>query len=271
MRREAVELWIYHIILLPYLLWNALLQQAFISLPLRANPDLALGGLPLASKLDRHGSNTRFIPTKRLDDPEHTTITEAHETVVTKPVYSGHSRAVTVHDTTDIDHNANEPFLIQPYVHGREFAINLAYHDSLDIYAVTEIRNKTRIWNGDATYVTHDIDTEPFRDACRTIADEIGLSFGRFDVRADSLQALERGEFSIMEVNGAFHVDLTIYAETTVQNKLRRLYHHWRRFFTITATSDIATDHPVRLLTAAVAFTINPLWGIRLWYEPQDR
>ena len=67
---------------------------------------------------------------------------------------------------------------------------------------------------------------ETFRELCTQIE---GVRYGRFDLKMDSLEALQRGEFQIMELNGILGEPAHIYdPEFGMWRAYRDLYRHWR-------------------------------------------
>ncbi|MCA6074414.1 ATP-grasp domain-containing protein [Fulvivirga sedimenti] len=68
-----------------------------------------------------------------------------------------------------------------------------------------------------------------------SLSDEIpGFNFGRFDLRTRSFAHLERGEFKIMELNGAGSEPAHIYdPAVTVTDAYRSLFWHWKTLYRI--------------------------------------
>lgn len=63
-----------------------------------------------------------------------------------------------------------------------------------------------------------------------------GFYFGRFDVRAASAAALQKGEFQILELNGVGGEPAHIYDPAIgIVETYRTLFHHWRTAFAIGA------------------------------------
>lgn len=74
--------------------------------------------------------------------------------------------------------------------------------------------------------------TPELRTACEQAADQIGLRFGRFDVKARSREALRKGKFYVLEANGSPSMDLTLYDDRySLSVKIERLRAHWDEFF----------------------------------------
>lgn len=80
----------------------------------------------------------------------------------------------------------------------------------------------------------HLIDGE-LRSSVNALASQIeGFYFGRFDVRAKSIQALKKGDFLIMELNGAGAEPAHIYHPGhPLREGYRVLFHHWKMLFRI--------------------------------------
>jgi len=61
-----------------------------------------------------------------------------------------------------------------------------------------------------------------------------GLNFVRIDLKSDDLERLKKGEFVILEINGAKSESLHLYDETyNKEDRLRALKLHWKIFFEI--------------------------------------
>jgi hypothetical protein len=76
-------------------------------------------------------------------------------------------------------------------------------------------------------------------DQLRVVFDELswkikGFHYGRFDLRCASIAALNRGEFKIMELNGAASEPAHIYSPGfSIIEGYRSLFHHWKVLFNI--------------------------------------
>ena len=68
-----------------------------------------------------------------------------------------------------------------------------------------------------------------FDPICRQIA---GVQYARFDLKCASVEALQRGEFKVMELNGILGEPAHIYDPTHgMFRAYRDLWHHWRLLF----------------------------------------
>lgn len=78
------------------------------------------------------------------------------------------------------------------------------------------------------------IDTEleqVFRQICLQMQ---GVLYGRFDIKCRSVEALRRGEFLVMELNGILGEPAHVYdPEFGVWNAYRDFYRHWRIIFNL--------------------------------------
>lgn len=314
-----------HLVLTPWLAGTCLRRRrSLVQLLLDANPDLALGGLPLASKLSRYGTNTPFLPSLIIDEETSQTSLSSFLSnhtfpCILKPIFGNRSRGVQkVHSLADISSHAGEqPMMLQPFVAApNEYGINLARVGSdVKIYGLTEI-NLPAVWgNGQSTLVDlaetkygPDIPYElpdpqsipsenqyvplqvarkhgkgsSYRDitgrvtsklqaVCSEAAHQIGLHFGRFDVKADSLDALQQGDFYIMETNGSFSLDLTIHDNRhSLATKTRRLRAHWKRFFQQATSHQSSECSNIRLLYHLLWFMVSPKRAISFWDEVDD-
>jgi hypothetical protein len=257
-------------------------------LPLRpfldANPNLDLGGLPIASKLSRYGTDPPYLPCLVVDENTDGAALDAFADthafpLVLKPVFGAHSRGVQkLHGPGDLASVAvDEPMILQPFVDApKEYGINvIRVGGRVKIYGLTEVTLRA-VWGDgcrslnelvaqkygtDAAPVDEggrvpddgehvplqdavdpgggssfrdvtDAGTPALRKACQEAADQIGLRFGRFDVKAESLAALQAGEFWILEVNGSPSLDLTLYDDQhPLSVKIERLRAHWEQLF----------------------------------------
>ena len=65
-----------------------------------------------------------------------------------------------------------------------------------------------------------------------------GFYFGRFDVRAASAEALQQGEFQVLELNGVGAEPAHIYdPKVSLWDAYRALFRHWRKAFAIGAAN----------------------------------
>ena len=68
-----------------------------------------------------------------------------------------------------------------------------------------------------------------FEPVCRQIP---GVQYARFDLKSSSIEALQRGEFKVMELNGVLGEPAHIYDPTHgMFRAYRDLYQHWRLLF----------------------------------------
>jgi hypothetical protein len=81
------------------------------------------------------------------------------------------------------------------------------------------------------------METAALRSAVDTVARGFsGFYFGRFDVRSESVEQLQRGQFEVLELNGVSAEPTHIYdPSVTLQNAYRALFHQWRIAFEIGA------------------------------------
>lgn len=106
--------------------------------------------------------------------------------------------------------------------------------------------------------VTEEV-TPALRAACQDAADQIGLRFGRFDVKAQSLAALQEGQFWILEANGSPSLDLTLYDEQhPLAVKIERLRAHWEQFFQQARACQSCDPNSWQLLTTLCWFACAP-------------
>lgn len=70
--------------------------------------------------------------------------------------------------------------------------------------------------------------TEQMNENFRSMVEQVeGLDYGRFDIKAESIEALERGEFKVFELNGISSEPGHIYGHKHVLLAYRDLYRHW--------------------------------------------
>jgi hypothetical protein len=75
-----------------------------------------------------------------------------------------------------------------------------------------------------------------------------GFFFGRFDIRASSVEALRRGEFAVIELNGVLSEPTQIYdPSTNFALACRTLFRHWCVAFEIGAENRAMGAVPTRL------------------------
>ena len=87
-----------------------------------------------------------------------------------------------------------------------------------------------------------------------------GFFLGRFDVRAESVDALRRGEFAIIELNGVLSEPTQIYDPTTsLAQACATLIRQWRFAFEIGAENHARGTVPTRL-RELVALTAAKIW-----------
>ena len=309
---QKVHLILCHLYLLP---WFA--RQCFChELPLRpfldANPELELGGLPVASKLSRYGTEPPYLPSLRVDETtDRATLdafAEEHGTpLVLKPLFGSRSRGVRKVTSMDVvaDAAADETMILQPYVEApQEYGINVVrVGDRIKIYGLTEITLRSVWGDGEHTLaalardkygadvldgleradwtppagcrvplqtaadvgggssfrdITDDV-TPALRAACQDAADQIGLRFGRLDVKAESLEALQSGSFYVLEVNGSPSLDLTLYdGRHPLSVKIERLRAHWEQFFQQAKPCCSPDPNTWGLLSSLLWFAVAP-------------
>lgn len=309
---QKLHLILSHLYLLPWLV-----RRSFgCELPLRpfldANPDLKLGGLPIASKLSRYGTDAPYLPTLVVDATTKRSelgafVADHSFPLVLKPLFGAHSRDVRRVFTFEeiISVRTDEPMILQPYVDTpKEYGINVVRVGArVKIYGLTEVTLRA-VW-GDGRQSVRELaaerygpevadqldegDTVPpkghhvplqiasgleggssFRDvtdevtpelraACQGAANQIGLRFGRFDVKAESLQSLREGDFYVLEVNGSPSLDLTLYDENhSLSVKIERLRAHWEQFFQQARAYQSSEQNSWRLLTTLLWFSLSP-------------
>ena len=114
--------------------------------------------------------------------------------------------------------------------------------------------------------------TPALREACQEAADQIDLRFGRFDVKAQSLEALKDGDFHVMEVNGSPSLDLTLYdADYSLCVKIERLRAHWNQFFQQAQPCRSCDRNSWGLLSHLLWYVLSPKeCAISSWNEVDD-
>lgn len=309
---QKLYLFLAHLYLLPWFV-----RRCFdCELPLRpfldANPALDLGGLPIAPKLSRYGTEPPYLPSLRIGkDPDQRAIEEFVEEhafpFVLKPLFGAHSRGVRKITSLDqiLEALGREPMVLQPYVDApKEYGINvMRVGKRLRICGLTEVPIRavwgdgqqslrtlaemkygsavaSQIDNGDWTppdgkhvplQVAADPTTGPvccdrteavtpaLRKACQRAADQIGLRFGRFDVKVRSLSTLQDGEFYVLEANGSPSLDLTLYDDRySLAEKIERLRAHWDEFFHQARARTSTDENSWWLLATLLWFVVSP-------------
>lgn len=309
---QKLQLILGHLYLLPWFARRCLDCELPLRPFLDANPQLKLGGLPIASKLSRYGTEPPYLPSLIIgqdpDLPEIDAFVAEHSSpFVVKPLFGSRSRGVQrVYSQEDIvSATGAEPMVLQPFVRlPKEYGINVMRVGSrLKIYGLTEVAVQT-VW-GDGERCVHALVEEKYgpdvasrveegerippnghrvslqvaaqpggacacRDvtekvtpalqaACEEAANQIDLRFGRFDVKAQSLDALLAGDFSVLEANGSPSLDLTLYDERhSLSVKIERLRAHWEEFFHQARPTRSTEENSWQLLTTLLWFAIAP-------------
>jgi hypothetical protein len=152
-----------HLYLFPWFVRQLLCCELPLRPFLDANPDLELGGLPIAPKHTRHGSAPPYVPSLIVDDAteqsEIASFADDHSfPLVLKPLFGSQSRGIRkVAGWEKLRGlSVNEPMMLQPYVDApREYGINIVrIGERVKIYGLTEITFRA-VW-GDGT---HSLDT----------------------------------------------------------------------------------------------------------------
>ncbi len=301
-----------HLYLLPWFARRSLECELPLRPFLDANPELQLGGLPIASKLSRYGTDPPYLPSLTINrDTGRSAIQDFVDEhtfpLILKPLFGSQSRGVRKVDSVDeiVEEIGAEPFLLQPYVNApKEYGINVTRVGTrLKIYGLTEVPLQG-VWGdgerclralvenaygtevaaqiedgdnipsdgqrvplevaaqpgagGSSRDVTDEV-TPTLRAACEHAADQIGLRFGRFDVKAHSLEALQNGEFYVLEANGSPSLDLTLYDDRyPLSVKIERLRAHWDEFFHQAQACQSSDENSWRLLGTLLWFAIAP-------------
>lgn len=301
-----------YLYLLPWFARRCLRHELPLRPFLDANPDLRLGGLPIASKLSRYGSEPPYLPSLTVDaDTDRATLdafaSDHGFPLVVKPLFGAHSRDIHRVCTVDAvqEAAAREPMIVQPYVEAPlEYGINIGrVGERVKIYGLTEVTLPSVWGDGERSLATlatekYDVDmaaaldhgdwvppagrhvplqvaadvetgsyfrditneiTPALRAACQDAADQIGLQFGRFDVKADSLEALQTGDFHVLEVNGSPSMDLTLYDERHgLSVMIERLRAHWNQLFHQAQTGRSPDPNTWHLLSVLLWFVFSP-------------
>ena len=267
MHRGQLRVWCITALYAPWLVYHWVRRGGFINASQRTNPELPLGGLPIAAKLTRHGTKPPYAPTARLDnEEERTSFLEEHDPpYVIKPLFGARSR--NIHRVHDVDPDAyDEPMIIQPYIDGEEYTINIDRHDSHVCYAITKLNQDSDNWHEhtDHTDCSHAV-TDDLEQQCEEAAKDIGLRFGRFDVKTPSLEALQDGRFSIIEANGALSLDLTLYTDQSFTDHVKTFTSRWKRYFRAADESDATVTRHIAALFYVVLFPLMPRTASRRW------
>jgi hypothetical protein len=263
-----------HIKELPFFVQKWFQRREFIAAAVKANPEIPLGGLPVAAKDTRCGSGSHFLPTQRLQESDNLqSFIENYAPVVVKPLYGSQSRNISIEDEELSPSKFTEPMLVQPYHPGKEFAICVAnYGEKINAYSVVEIFADGDIWDGEGSYVnrTSACQTNGLKSACQSVCNEVGLQFGRLDVKANSLAALQRGDFYVMEVNGSTAVDMRLYTDAPQRQKREWLTNHWQRMLTAADSHQKEPVVPWGLLGGCLLFSLAPRSTIHFWGQLED-
>lgn len=310
--KQKVHLLLAHLYLLPWFLRRSFDCDLPLQPFLDANPDLELGGLPIAPKLSRYGTEPPYLPSLPIGtEPDKAAIEKfAREhsfPLVLKPLFGAHSRGVQ--KVTGLNEIltavGTEPMVLQPYVDApKEYGINvMRVGDRLRIYGLTEVPIRAVWGDGERTLralacekygseIASKIDnggwtppdgqhvplrvaacpaagpscqdrtdavTPALRRACEQAADQIGLRFGRFDVKAHSLDALQDGDFYVLEANGSPSLDLTLCDDRySLAEKIDRLQAHWDEFFHQAQARTSPDENSWRLLATLLWFAVAP-------------
>lgn len=313
---QQVHLLLSHLYLLPWFARRSLECELPLRPFLDANPDLQLGGLPIASKRSRHGTEPPYLPSLTICRDTNRSAVRAFVDehafpLLLKPLFGSQSRGVQKVRSVDeiVEATGAEPFFLQPYVEAsKEYGINvMRVGERLKIYGLTEVPVQA-VWgdgerclrtlaadaygpevaaqleNGEhippggqrvplqvaaqpgagepSRDVTDEV-TPALREACERAADQVGLRFGRFDVKAHSLEALQNGEFYILEANGSPSLDLTLYDDRhPLSVKIERLRAHWDEFFHQARACESSDKNSWRLLGTLLWFAIAPNWCV---------
>ncbi|MFB6271590.1 MAG: RimK family alpha-L-glutamate ligase [Salinibacter sp.] len=311
-RLQKIYLVLSYLYLLPWFARHCVRCELPLRPFLDVNPELPLGGLPIASKLSRYGSDPPYLPSLTVDaTTPRSSIADFAAThsfpLVVKPLFGAHSRDIRKVSALDdiVEAASDEAMIVQPYVDApKEYGINIGrVGPRVKIYGLTEVTLRSVWGNGKQCLSAlaaqkygpeaaeglehgdwvppegrrvplqvaadagrgssfHDVTdqvTPTLRAACQSAADEIGLRFGRFDVRADSLEALQDGNFFILEVNGSPSMDLTLYDEQYGLNgTIERLRAHWSQFFHQAQPRQSPAPNTWRLLSTLLWFVLAP-------------
>jgi hypothetical protein len=309
---QKLHLILGHLYLVPWFARRFLDSELPLRPFLDANPQLELGGLPIASKGSRYGTDPPYLPSLTIDrgtdPPVIETFMEDHASAfVLKPLFGSRGRGIRKVSALDeiVPAVQEEPMVLQPYVDApKEYGVNVMRIGSrLKIYGLTEVPVRavwgdgerglqalaeetygpeiaSQVENGD--WVPSDGQHVPIQVAaqpgtgrtCRDVtdrvtptlrasleeaADQIGLRFGRFDVKAQSLEALQEGEFYVLEANGSPSLDLTLYDDRySLSVKIERLRAHWNEFFRQARACRSTEENTWGLLGTLLWFAVSP-------------
>lgn len=221
-----------------------------------ANPDFEFGGLPFASKLKMQMGFDAFLPYAALPCSE--TVEQRKKTlesfinqhgapVIIKPD-TGHRglgivKCDSIADACVHIQNQNWDLMVQKYSAAPlEFGIFYYRHPAETHGSVISLTKKV-IPEGSGLITASHCRGAEFFDYCDKITPELeqkvqsicenkAFYFGRFDVKADSDEALLRGEFDIIEVNGATSEFIHIYDDKhTWKFGFSELFRQWRLLF----------------------------------------
>ena len=72
-----------------------------------------------------------------------------------------------------------------------------------------------------------------------------GINFGRLDVKAHSMTALKKGDFRILEINGAKSEPLHIYdPQMSLIDIITTISQHWQTLFRVVKENIASTNYP---------------------------
>ena len=93
------------------------------------------------------------------------------------------------------------------------------------------------------------LETAALRSAVDSVARKFsGFYFGRFDVRSESVEQLQRGQFEVLELNGVSAEATHIYdPSVTLRGAYRALFQQWRLAFEIGALNRQRGQQPMTL------------------------
>jgi hypothetical protein len=262
-RRHWRAQWLVYVPLAFYVAW-LMLRYRSATLYTAANPGIPTGGMTGESKsaiLERIACVQGAVAPLVLipaEAPLRERVRKARRwmarhgvafPVVLKPDVGERGRAVkivaTSRELTRRLLRAREAMIVQRFVQGEEFGV---YYRRLPGDARGRIVSiaQTSYFEANA-FDTHDaVFTDQRRLATPALEDRIeklsrahpGFFVGRFDVCARSAEALSRGHFEVIELNGVSSEPTYIYDRaTTLGEALRALMLHWRAAFQIGAAN----------------------------------
>jgi len=261
-----LRVWVLTLLFSPWLIYKFIQHGGFITSCYRTNPGLRRGGLPLASKLTRHGEPPLYAPTRRLTDASPHPFEEQPPYIV-KPLYGSKSHNINKVTTLPSTNAWAEPMIIQPFIDGEEYTINIdATNNEIDCYAITHVGGTDEPWRHQPTHtdVTDDITAELI-ERCEEAADQINLVFGRFDVKTPSLDALKEGRFTILEANGPLSLNLTLYTDQSFTEHIKTFKDHWQRFFNAADKSTLAANNQGEELINLLKYGVRRQRFLRVW------